>query len=499
MRMKKLFNLNFNYWAITLIFSLTTFNACSSTIVRGDADVSQQQPTATSGQWTWVSGDNKTDQRGVYGTQGVAAGTNKPGARSDAVSWIDSEDNLWLFGGYGFAGKRITQYLNDLWKFDGANWTWVSGDNTGGEKGVYGAKGVAAATNKPGGRSGAASWIDSQGNLWIFGGYGNADHWYVQLLNDLWKFDGRQWTWISGDCIKDQPAVYGTRGVAESTNQPGARFGAVSWTDAAGNLWLFGGYGYDKYGAEGYLNDLWKFDGDNWVWVFGDSTSYEMGDYGSRGMVAGTNKPGARCDAVGWIDSGGNLWLFGGHGNANISWKVPNIYGYRLHIYGYRLPTATGAGYLNDLWKFDGTDWTWVSGDSKAFYSPQVVSETTEGPAARYGSVGWLDTTGNLWLFGGDAHVRFARASNDLWKFDGTHWIRIHGAVSHRDRQGVYGTRGVSADTNRPEARFGAVGWTDSEGTIWLFGGRKPLSARGYDYFNDLWKFEPQSGLISLD
>jgi hypothetical protein len=40
---------------------------------------------------------------------------------------------------------------------------------------------------------------------------------------------------------------------------PGARFGAHSWTDASGNLWLFGGQGGDATGNVGYLNDLWKY------------------------------------------------------------------------------------------------------------------------------------------------------------------------------------------------------------------------------------------------
>ena len=38
--------------------------------------------------------------------------------------------------------------------------------------------------------------------------------------------------------------VYGKEGTAASTNAPGGRSTAISWTDSAGNFWLFGGYGY---------------------------------------------------------------------------------------------------------------------------------------------------------------------------------------------------------------------------------------------------------------
>ena len=74
-----------------------------------------------------------------------------------------------------------------------------------------------------------------------------------------------EWTWVSGSDTGDQSGTYGTLGVADGANVPGARYGSVSWTDASGNLWLFGGRGYDSSGAVGRLNDLWNFDGTNWT------------------------------------------------------------------------------------------------------------------------------------------------------------------------------------------------------------------------------------------
>ena len=72
-----------------------------------------------------------------------------------------------------------------------------------------------------------------------------------------------EWTWMGGSSAVGrnggQSGVYGTLGTAASTNDPGGRFGAVSWIDASGNPWLFGGDGYDSTGAQGYLNDLWEF------------------------------------------------------------------------------------------------------------------------------------------------------------------------------------------------------------------------------------------------
>ena len=215
----------------------------------------------TTNEWTWVKGDNTYDRVGVYGTQGSAAAGNKPGARDGSISWSDASGNLWLFGGYGYAASGISYYLNDFWKYNPFTneWTWVKGDNTVNQLGVYGTQGTAAAGNKPGSRSGSVSWTDASGNLWLFGGFGNAASGY-NFLNDLWKYNPatNEWTWVKGDNTNEQVGVYGTQGTAAAGNNPGSRYGSVSWKEASGNLWLFGGYGYAAIGY-GNLNDLWKY------------------------------------------------------------------------------------------------------------------------------------------------------------------------------------------------------------------------------------------------
>src|ERR1035438_9509002 len=45
-----------------------------------------------------------------------------------------------------------------------------------------------------------------------------------------------EWTWMNGTNIDNQYGTYGTQGIAATTNVPGSRYGAVSWTDGAGNL-----------------------------------------------------------------------------------------------------------------------------------------------------------------------------------------------------------------------------------------------------------------------
>lgn len=53
-------------------------------------------------QFTWIHGSNLPNQIGNYGEKNVAAPTNVPGARMNAITWVDSENNLYLFGGNGY-------------------------------------------------------------------------------------------------------------------------------------------------------------------------------------------------------------------------------------------------------------------------------------------------------------------------------------------------------------------------------------------------------------
>jgi N-acetylneuraminic acid mutarotase len=366
--------------------------------------------TPSTGEWTWMSGSNLFDQPGVYGTKGVPAAGNVPSARGDSVTWTDSNDNLWLFGGTNSDYESPGFDTNDLWKYtpSTAEWTWMSG-SSGPQGGVYGTKGVPAAGNVPGARDTAVSWMDSSGNLWLFGGYGyDGNFGGPDYLNDLWKYTPStgDWTWMSGSNLVGQPGVYGTKGVPAASNVPGGRYGAVSWTDASGNLWLFGGGGYEANGSLGNLNDLWKYTPSTgeWTWMSGSNSGNQSGVYGTKGVSAAANVPGVHSQAVSWTDASGNLWLFGGVGyDANGVWN-----------------------FLNDLWKYTPStgEWTWMSGSNSGgqpgVYGTKGVPAAANVPGARYFAVSWT-VSGNLWLFGGSYYdgnqFDYLSDLNDLWKY----------------------------------------------------------------------------------
>jgi N-acetylneuraminic acid mutarotase len=364
----------------------------------------------SNGRWTWMGGSDSIEAKGAYGTKGVPAPGNWPGARYLGVSWTDASGNFWIFGGLGIdtAGNRGT--MNDLWKYSNGEWTWMSGSNIAASSntpipGVYGEKGTAAPANVPGDRTGAVSWSDAAGNLWLFGGAGDDANGNTHVLNDLWKYSNGEWTWMSGSDTGNELGSYGTLGVADPGNVPGARADSVTWTDASGNLWLFGGQGNDTKGCSSgsepcLLNDIWKYGNGEWAWMGGSNIADGVGVYGTQGTSAPKNFPGAREGAVTWIDASGNLWLFGGYG----------------------VDSMNVAGDLNDLWKYSGGQWTWMAGSAGAsqtgIYGTQGTPSAGNVPGAREWGVGWTDRSGNLWLFGGfDPWIAAGGDFNDLWEY----------------------------------------------------------------------------------
>ena len=267
----------------------------------------------SAGQWTWMGGSSTANQPGIYGTQGGAGPGNIPGGRLHAVSWTDSSGNFWLFGGLSVDSTGAKGNLNDLWNYSAGQWTWMAGSNLINQAGIYGTQGTAAPTNIPGSREQAFSWIDSSGNLWLFGGDGFDSQGTYGFLNDLWRYSAGQWTWMNGSNTVYEAAVYGTQGTAAPANTPGARNSGVSWTDTSGNLWLFGGVDYNS--TAGYIdfNDVWKYSAGQWTWVGGSNTVDQNGIYGTEGTPAAANVPGSRFYEVSWTDTSGKLWLFGGN------------------------------------------------------------------------------------------------------------------------------------------------------------------------------------------
>ncbi len=487
--------------------------------------------------WTWMGGSATAGQSGVYNTPGSFTAGSVPGARLGAVSWTDASGNLWIFGGSGNDANGNFGFLNDLWEYSTSlnAWAWMGGSSTipavnKGQPGVYGSMGVAAEANIPAGRTGAASWTDTNGNFWLFGGAADDTNLAVNSngnsLNDLWMYSpaSGEWTWMGGDSPTNSQAafegIYGTNGDFTSGAYPGSLNFPAAVTDETGNFWLFGGYGSDSTGAYGDLNDLWEYKPatNEWAWMSGSAAGESIGSYGTLQTLASGNLPCSREEAVMWADSLGNLWLFGGFG------FPPN-----------------GEGYLNDLWEFNPTTgfWAWMAGDNTmgvvippsgsknapgsgwvGIYGTLGVAASGNNPGSRVLSSTWTDSSGNLWLFGGQGFDSVGNNGdlNDLWEFSPAtdEWTWTAGS-DLADQVGVYqsapaapgpavsGSRatvssgtefGVLAEatTNTssytPGARVQSSAWKDKNGNLWIMAGSGLDSKGDTGYLNDLWEYQ---------
>jgi gliding motility-associated-like protein len=143
--------------------------------------------------WTWISGSNIPHDTGKYPAQKCQFyDTYYPCNRMEnqtASSNDGCSKAFWSFGGWGGGGSTLSTngILNDLWLFDTDNfkWSWISGTKQQDHPGVYGTKGLRAASNMPPGKEGHCMWIDKQNNLWVFGGWKTG---YIES-NDLWRFE----------------------------------------------------------------------------------------------------------------------------------------------------------------------------------------------------------------------------------------------------------------------------------------------------------------------
>lgn len=479
-------------------------------------------------QWTWTGGSNTANQPGVYGTLGTPATANTPGSRNGAATATDSAGNVWLFGGLGFDVNGNEGDLNDLWKFNPSTkeWTWIGG--SGISPTVIATQGFAAG-NFPGGRDSDALWIDTSGKVWLFGGEGYDENGNFSQLNDLWEFDPSLLEWapmagsvdvtLCGNTGNQQNPIYcpvtgayGTLGEPAAGNTPGGRMASATWTDSNGNFWLFGGLGANGDGQQAEpLNDLWEFSISikQWAWMGGCNYGPMGGGncgitYGTKGVPAPGNLPGARDGSVGWNDGAGNFWLFGGYGQ----------------------DSAVNTGYLNDLWEFSpsANEWTWVGGSDlltcptqgpcqlvPGTYGTLGVAAPANVPGGRTNASDWKDNAGNVWLYGGQGADSAGNRGflNDIWTFNlaAGQWTWMGGSnvipgnCAHGypcGLTGVYGTLGVAASGNTPGGRYSSASWTDQSGNLWLFGGGFVSPSLDSGVLNDLWEYVPLAPVFAV-
>jgi Galactose oxidase, central domain len=442
--------------------------------------------------WTWMAGASTANQLGKSTTPvppRPTVDTDTPGGSKYPATWTDNSGNLWLFSGYGYSHDSTIpnqpSMFNEMWAYQGTGNYFAGYDN------YWMMVSPVANNSAPPARWGAVSWTDTATNtLYLFGGQSG-----LLFMNDLWTAaphtatDPRKTPWTV-TWTQVSAGTFGNGIYSGANSVPGARWGATTRTDGSGNVWLFGGFGYDDTSATpGLLNDLWKFNiaTKTWTFVNGSTAANADGNYGTQGTpnAANASGPGGRQASVSWFDASGNFWLFG----------------------GYNLSATGQPNAFNDLWEFNTTtnQWTWVSGASvvnqTAVYGQLGVADPGNVPGARWSPAAWSDVDANgnlrLWLFGGQGYDATGNGSlGDLWVYTKGEWIWVKGpnSVSQKGLFGVAPNPVVWPHyTDAPGSRWGAAYWTDPYGQFWMFGGEGFDSAgtNGNGLLQDLERYLP--------
>ncbi len=251
-----------------------------------------------SNEWIWESG-NTQNIPGVYNfIPGQFDANSKPGSRSLSVAYyaLPYSNYLWFFGGNG-KGEAASDmgYLNDLWAYDmqTKQWAWFKGDKVVNQNGVFGTRGLPAATNTPRGLMGASGCVDIDGKLVLFGGQSNVG--FPGYSNALWKYDigSNNWTWLKGDEASDVAFDITCFKVNNSRNKPGG--------STQNNMWSSSNHIY-LYGGSEEKNILFKLTNDNEPCIYPINQNYIQSPSissfcitGSPGFIPASIPGGGNC------------------------------------------------------------------------------------------------------------------------------------------------------------------------------------------------------------
>jgi formylglycine-generating enzyme required for sulfatase activity len=243
---------------------------------------------------------------GVNWTQRTPS--NSPPRRlSTSMVYDVARGRIVLFGGYEYPAT----FYSDTWEWDGANWA------------------QRATTNAPSPRRGMMMAYDESRNATVAFGGGDG----TQLYGDTWTYDGTNWT-------QRFPAT-----------SPSARWSSsFAYDGSCGAVTLFGGT--NTLFAVLY-NDVWEWDGANWVQGLSSGMSNRHGlamdyDPASRRLVGfGGAIPGAQISNETWQRNGGcdrtmsvvNPPILGT--NSSFHYRYPANAGLRL---GFHFVSSSFAG-----------------------------------------------------------------------------------------------------------------------------------------------------------
>jgi hypothetical protein len=464
--------------------------------------------------WTIINNNSNTN----YGVQNIENITNTPPITQKAITWVDTNNNLWMFGGcYDYIGNTGPKMnYNTLWKFNTLTnkWVWIKGKNPNtilasfekNHPGYYGKKGIEDPLCLPMSRNKGINWIQNND---LYFGYGNNYLDFEIKLLDLWKFDinTNNFTWIEGRSPKllyDVPYI-------ESLTQESVYNQLkvdVIVNDNFGNL--FGFSLVENYNGNGSnLYSICKYNNSSNSWQIlkhRQALYTEAFDYGIIGTESNASFPPTNISNI-WIQNNEIYFIALGFSNTDTSfWKFnlsTNNFTCLSHIppnegalnvplgSNFPHPSSNRINFVdnnynlltlsnNSIWKYTPSSNLWVRINE--------VNSLSLSPGIRSDYQFCMDQENNFWLFGG--YIDGIGIVNDLWKYDSSmnNWVLIKGHSNLKESLS-YGVKGISSPTNMPGARTRGCLWY-KDNKLWLYGGTGDNMISGNNPLFDYWYFD---------
>jgi len=285
---------------------------------------------------------------------------------------------------------------------------------------------------------------------------------YDTSTQAIYLFGGGGATSLNPDLLQWTAATRTWSVLSSAPTGPSPRRTPAFATDAAGNVWLFGG------GNTSLLNDTWYWNGTAWnnPSFSGSGPSPREGmrmvyDHDEEHFVlfgGQISQTGYVWDNQTWVLDPTTGWTMvnGGAGMApSPRYDYSMVYDDRYKVvllFGGSNDPSSSSGAFGDTWSFDGSVWTELSASGPARFKHEMVYDPSTGITRIFGGT---QTSGGL---------RF----NDewYWDWDSTSWIQI--------------TQGSPVPPERSNA---GMALDESTGELILCGGENPQGT----VHNDTW------------
>ncbi len=305
-------------------------------------------------------------QSSDFPTTTLAFDTSHNGSADAFVVKLTMEEvRLVMYGG-GASG----QYFEDLWQYDGADWTQLTWPGQG-----------------PGARTNYGMAYDRRrGRLAMFGGQDQ-----TQMYSDTWEYTGQAWVQVN------------------TLHAPSPRWEPnMAYDTRRGVTVLFGG------GPGGYIfyTDTWEYDGTDWRQV---STAHIPPGSTGANMVYDEAR-GRVVLVTAWQQSSwvNETWEYDGVDWSYVTQAPSSRLTFHLAYDPNRQRTVLFSGYYppnsgcdyTDTWEYNGTSWQQIA--------------TAHNPVGRCsGSMAYDLSRKVVVLFGGGNR---GAVYSDTWEYDGTDW-----------------------------------------------------------------------------